>query len=320
MAKKQTGKWVARAAATGGSRSYRGQRPVKWYSSLALICVLGVALVWYSRYERLHPSSAGQPAIGTSWYSAFAVDICGTVEPNLPSNPGVKGAGPGLTTAGDGVIHIAPHTASEAGANATLGRFASDYRGMVLTSTQLRYPGRRSAGVTVDRTFSLGERCPKGTKYAGRKGQVEVDLWTTPTATKPVVVSDPPALRLGDEQELTIAFLPKGVAVPRPPGTAVTAMLQDASAQGSSGSTPPTSSTPTSSTPTSSTPTSSTPTSSTPTSSTPTSSTPTSSTPAGSGTAGASAGVRSSGATTGSAGSAGAGAGSAGARAGSSSG
>ncbi len=290
MAKKQTGKWVARAAATGGSRSYRGQRPVKWYSSLALICVLGVALVWYSRYERLHPSSAGQPAIGTSWYSAFAVDICGTVEPNLPSNPGVKGAGPGLTTAGDGVIHIAPHTASEAGANATLGRFASDYRGMVLTSTQLRYPGRRSAGVTVDRTFSLGERCPKGTKYAGRKGQVEVDLWTTPTATKPVVVSDPPALRLGDEQELTIAFLPKGVAVPRPPGTAVTAMLQDASAQGSSGSTPPTSST------------------------------PTSSTPAGSGTAGASAGVRSSGATTGSAGSAGAGAGSAGARAGSSSG
>ena len=287
MAKKQTGKWVARAAATGGSRSYRGQRPVKWYSSLALICVLGVALVWYSRYERLHPSSAGQPAIGTSWYSAFAVDICGTVEPNLPSNPGVKGAGPGLTTAGDGVIHIAPHTASEAGANATLGRFASDYRGMVLTSTQLRYPGRRSAGVTVDRTFSLGERCPKGTKYAGRKGQVEVDLWTTPTATKPVVVSDPPALRLGDEQELTIAFLPKGVAVPRPPGTAVTAMLQDASAQGSSGSTPPTSST------------------------------PTSSTPAGSGTAGASAGVRSSGATTGSAGSAGAGAGSAGAGAGS---
>jgi len=298
MAKKQTGKWVARAAATGGSRSYRGQRPVKWYSSLVLICVLGVALVWYSRYERMHPSSAGQPAIGTSWYSAFDVDICGTVEPNLPANPGVKGAGPGLTTAGDGVIHIAPHTASEAGANATLGRFAADYRGMVLTSTQLRYPGKRSAGVTVGRTFSLGERCPKGTKYAGRKGQVEVDLWTTPTATKPVVVSDPPALRLGDEQELTLAFLPKGVAVPRPPGTAVTAMLQDASGQGSSGSTPPTSSTPTSSTPTSS---------------TPTSSTPTSSTPAGSGAGGSSA-------ATGSSGSAGAGAGSAGAGAGSSSG
>lgn len=279
MAKKQTGKWVARAAATGGSRSYRGQRPVKWYSSLVLICVLGIALVWYSRYERMHPSSAGQPAVGTSWYSAFDVDICGTVEPNLPANPGVKGAGPGLTTAGDGVIHIAPHTASEAGANATLGHFASDYRGMVLTSTQLRYPGKRSAGVTVGRTFSLGERCPKGTKYAGRKGQVEVDLWTTPTATKPVVVSDPPAFRLGDEQELTLAFLPKGVPVPRPPGTAVTAMLQDASGQASSSSTP-TTSTPTSSTPA-----------------------PTSSTPAGSGSAGAGSGAASAAGGSGSSGS-----------------
>lgn len=287
MAKKQTGKWVARAAATGGSRSYRGQRPVKWYSSLVLICVLGVALIWYSRYERMHPSSAGQPTVGTSWYSAFDVDICGTVEPNLPSNPGVKGAGPGLTTAGDGVIHIAPHAASEAGANATLGRFATDYRGMVLTSTQLRYPGKHSAGVTVGRTFSLGERCPKGTKYAGRKGQVEVDLWSTPTATKPVVVSDPPAFRLGDEQELTLAFLPKGIPVPRPPGTAVTAMLQDASGQGSSSSAPPTSSTPTTSTPTSSTP------------------APASSTPAGSGSAGSGSGAARSTAGSGSSGSAG---------------
>jgi len=240
MAKKQTGKWVARAAATGGSRSYRGQRPVKWYSSLAVICILGVALIVYSRYERQHPSSAGQPAVGATWFTAYDFDICGTVEPALPTNPGVKGVGPGLTTAADGVIHIAPHTASEAGANATLGRFASDYRGMVLTSTEVRYPGKESAGPTVGRTFTLGEKCPVGTKYAGKKGQVEVYQWPTPTTTKGVPVGDPPALRLGDEQELTIAFLPQGATVPRPPGSAVTAMLQDAtpsSGSASSGST-----------------------------------------------------------------------------------
>lgn len=234
MARKQTGKWVARAAATGGSRSYRGQRPVKWYSSLVLICILGVALIWYSRYERQHPSSTGQPAVGTTWVAAFDFDICGTVEPALPANPGVKGQGPGLTTDGDDVIHIAPHAASEAGANATLGRFASDYRGMVLTSTQVRYPGKTSAGPTVGRTFTLGEKCPAGTKYAGKKGEVVVDQWPTPTTTKPVPVGDPPNLRLNDEQEITIAYLPKGASVPRPPGKAVTAMLQDASGSGSS--------------------------------------------------------------------------------------
>jgi hypothetical protein len=250
MARRDTGKWVQRAAATGGSRAYRGQRPVKWYTSLVLIAILGVALVWYSRYEKENPSAATQPAVGTQWFDAFAVDICGTVEPNLPANPAVKrGPGPGLTTDADGVIHIDPKTSAEAGDNATLGRFVHDYPGLVLTSSSLRYPGQRSAGLTVDRTFKNGEVCPKGTKNAGKAGQVEVDLWPTPTSTSPERLADPTGYKLGDEQELTLAFLPSGASVPRPPGSAVTAMLQDASAA-ASGSSP--TSTPTSSTPASS--------------------------------------------------------------------
>jgi uncharacterized membrane protein YgcG len=250
MARRDTGKWVQRAAATGGSRAYRGQRPVKWYTSLVLIAILGVALVWYSRYEKENPSAATQPAVGTQWFDAFAVDICGTVEPNLPANPPVKkGPGLGLTTAGDGVIHIDPKTSAEAGDNATLGRFVQDYPGLVLTSSSIRYPGQRSAGPTVDRTFKNGEVCPKGTKDAGKAGQVEVDLWPTPTSTSPERLADPTGYKLGDEQELTLAFVPAGAKVPRPSGSAVTAMLQDASAA-ASGSSP--TSTPTSSTPTSS--------------------------------------------------------------------
>jgi hypothetical protein len=249
MARRDTGKWVQRAAATGGSRVYRGQRPIKWYTSLVLIAVLGVALVWYSRYEKEHPSSAIQPAVGTQWFDAFAVDICGTLEPNLPANPPTKGPGPGLTTAGDGVIHIDPKTPAEAGNNATLGRFVAGYPGLVLTNTSLRYPGKRSAGPTVDRTFKNGETCPKGTKDAGRAGQVEVDLWPTPTSTTPERLADPTGYKLGDQEELTIAFLPPGARVPRPAGSAVTAMLQDATAvaSGSSPSAPSSSGTPSSS-------------------------------------------------------------------------
>jgi hypothetical protein len=249
MARQDTGRWVQRAASTGGSRAYRGQRPVKWYTSLVLICILGAALVWYSRYERQHPSSAGQPAVGTTWYAAYAFDICGTVEPPLPANPSTKGGPPGLTTTGNGVITIAPKKASQAGANATLGAFAAGYKGMVLTSASIRYPGKTSAGPTVGRTFQLGDRCPKGTPDAGRRGVVQVDLWTSPSATKPQIVGDPPTLRIGDEQEVTMAFVPQGTSVPRPNGTAVTAMLQLASGQGASSGAAPTGSTPTGSTP-----------------------------------------------------------------------
>ena len=54
MGRGDTGRWVARAAATGGGRTYRGHMPVRWDSSLVLIVLLGVASIAYSRYERQH--------------------------------------------------------------------------------------------------------------------------------------------------------------------------------------------------------------------------------------------------------------------------
>src|SRR5579863_8513475 len=122
MARRDTGKWVARAAATGGGRTYRGQMPVRWDGSLALIVLLGVAMIVYSRYERQHPSAGTQPAVGTHWFAALAFDVCGTLQPNLPANPNEASASPGLATAGDGVIAISPTKAADAGNNATLGR------------------------------------------------------------------------------------------------------------------------------------------------------------------------------------------------------
>jgi len=55
MASKSTGKWVERAATTGGGRTYRGQMPVNWYASLALICIVGLLLV------RIQPVSTDPP-------------------------------------------------------------------------------------------------------------------------------------------------------------------------------------------------------------------------------------------------------------------
>src|ERR1700681_1675052 len=139
MARGDTGKWVARAGATGGGRSYRGQMPVKWYSSLLLISLLGVALIVYSRYERQHPGPSAQPAIGAHWFAAIGFDVCGKVQPNLPANPNASVSPiPGIRTAGDGVVQVAPTSGSDAGNNATLARFVASYPKLVLTPTTLQ--------------------------------------------------------------------------------------------------------------------------------------------------------------------------------------
>jgi hypothetical protein len=243
MAKKDTGKWVARAGATGGGRTYRGQAPINWYLSLVLITILGVASVVYSRYERQHPSSSAAsssaPAIGTHWLAAFDFDVCGKVQPNPPTNPNLATAG--IHTRGDGLIHISPTKASDAGANATLGRFVQLYPRMQLSSTSLRYPGGR--------LYRNGDTCPKGTPDAGKRGKVDVKVWSTPTSSQATFVSgDPAALRLKNGQLITMAFLPKGASVPKPSAQSITALLQGMSKNvaGSSSSGTPSTPAPTS--------------------------------------------------------------------------
>ena len=226
--------WVARAAATGGGRTYRGQMPVRWYGSLFLIALLGVTLVIYSRYERQHPPAAVQPAVGTHWFAALAVDICGKTEANLPANPNEATAAPGIHTAGDGVIEISPSKAADAGDHATLGRFVQLYPHLVLTGTSVGLPGKP--------TYVNGQKCPAGTPDAGRRANVHVKVWpsfTPPGSDHPFQPSDPSSLKLADGQLITISFVPDGASIPKPPPSVITTLLQDRSSQGSTSTTVP---------------------------------------------------------------------------------
>jgi hypothetical protein len=223
---------VARAGATGGGRSYRGQRPMKWYASLAMICLVGVALIVYSRYERQHPAPAVQPAIGAHWYQALGFDVCGTVQPNLPANPNASTAPiPGISTDGDGVIQVAPTTNKDAGNNATLGRFVATYPKLKLTTATLQIPGKTK--------YTNGQKCPAGTPDARKTGQLEIKVWPNFTGSgsnNPSVFHDPNGIKLADGQLITVAFVPSGAPVPKP--SSITAMLTDR--EGSATSTPAT--------------------------------------------------------------------------------
>jgi len=224
---------VARAGATGGGRSYRGHRPMKWYSSLAMICLVGVALIVYSRYERQHPPAAAQPAIGAHWYQALGFDVCGKVQPNLVSNPNASTSPvPGIRTDGDGVIQVAPTTNKDTGSNATLARFVATYPKLKLTSTTLQVPGKPQ--------YANGQKCPAGFPDAGKTGQLQIKVWpsfTPPGSNNPTVFHDPGAIKLADGQLITVAFVPSGASVPKP--SSITSMLTDRA--GSATSTPSTS-------------------------------------------------------------------------------
>ena len=144
MPRNSTGKWVARAAATGGGRTYRGQRPVNWYAGLVVIIVLGLASVLFARYEYQHPKKAASvaPLVGTHWYAGIAFDECGTKLPTLAASSNASTLG--MTTTGNGVIDISPLTKQQAGVHATLGQFHDQLPQAGADEHGLRVPGQEA--------------------------------------------------------------------------------------------------------------------------------------------------------------------------------
>lgn len=219
MARRSTGRWVARAAATGGGRTYRGQAPVRWYMSLVLIVLVGVAMVVYSRNQRLHPAAAVQPAVGgTPYYAALAFDVCGKAAPSLPTNA-ANHQNLGIVSQGSGVIKVAPTSSSDAGTNAVFGRFVDGYPGLKLTSTTLKLPGKG--------TYRNGDTCPSGTPDAHKTSQLRVVTWASATgvgSTHPTTVSDPASLRFTNGELISVAYVPSSAAVFKPSVAAIAFM------------------------------------------------------------------------------------------------
>jgi hypothetical protein len=161
-------------------------------------------------------SASGPPTTAQTWYVALGIDICGIIEPDLPT--GANSAETGFLSNGNGVLTIAPKNSSESGSNATLGRFVSDYKGIQLSSSELQYPGRR--------VFTNGAVCPKGTPDAGRSGEVIVDSWPNFTSKRGAETpGDPQKLLLQNGQLITMAFVPAGSTIPKPPAAVITNLI-----------------------------------------------------------------------------------------------
>jgi hypothetical protein len=226
MARQDAGKWVARAGATGGGRTYRARVPYRWYGGLALIVLMGVFLVVYSRYERLHPVTIPvvHPTTSDHWVAGLVFDFCGSPQQTLAASPVEQSLTAGLYSSGLGVIQIQPKSSADVGANATLGRFASQYLGLNFTAT--------SVGLPKKHVYTDGAQCPSGTPDAGKTGELVAKIWPTATAsTGTTQGGDVRTVRFTQSTELiTVAFVPSGASIARPDGKVVIAVLNAESA------------------------------------------------------------------------------------------
>ena len=94
----------------------------------------------------------------------------------------------------------------------------SDYKGLQLTSSEVQYPGKR--------VFANGAMCPKGTPDVGAPGEVIVDSWPGFTSKRGAQSpGDPQKLLFQNGQLITIAFVPAGSTIPKPPATVITNLI-----------------------------------------------------------------------------------------------
>jgi hypothetical protein len=209
MGRASSNKKVARAAGTGGGRTSGRRVPWSYYGVIALVVVLGLVGTVVSRQRRENQvAQAGtvQPTVGgTPWNEAFAVYECGKFAPNIT----VKSDPHGIRSQGDGIIHISPKTKSVAGKNATLGVYTSAV-GMTLSPAEVKLPGGKA--------YNDGDTCEGG------KGHVYVKQFPyagAPTGT--LLKGDPGEIRLADQEELVVAFVPssKSKTIPAPPADVV---------------------------------------------------------------------------------------------------
>jgi len=165
------------------------------------IVVLGVAGIALSRGGGGGSSDNTPPTLNDHWHSAYEVNLCGTVQPNMAQPDRLLG----LHTHTDGLIHIEPFvTASilDRGNNATLARFVEGEPGFKLTSSEVQLPGGK--------LYKNGDSCD------GKPGKLTIRQWPDASGTDFKDYTNPKDVKITDGGAVTIAFLPAGSDIEKP--------------------------------------------------------------------------------------------------------
>ncbi|MGQ0743987.1 MAG: hypothetical protein ACT4OS_06560 [Acidimicrobiales bacterium] len=197
------GRKVSKAARTGGGITKKGRTsgsPV-FPGILAVVVVLGVLLVTVSRNGRAEADSTPPIAGRDHWHAALGFYICGSFTPDITDQTDPRG----IHTHGDGVVHIHPFTARSGGRFATLGVY--------FDAVDVKVTDSSITGVPGSPPRKNGDECD------GRKSVVQTRVWDfdDPEDTGRVHVGDPSDLKPDDRSLVTVAFMPEGAEIPKPP-------------------------------------------------------------------------------------------------------
>lgn len=213
MGRASSAKKVARAARAGGKGAKVGRdRSLLFPGSIAVVVVLGLALVVYAR-GTIDPAEAVAPGIADHWHQAYGLYVCDEFLPVIQNQADPNG----IHTHGDGVIHVHPGAAQEVartGNDATIEVFLNA-AGASISDDRLDLP----PGEGYDpQSYVEGED-----KCGDEDGIVQVAYWFSAANTDddPQIFTDDLAdIQFnGDGAAYTIAFAPDGADIP-PPETA----------------------------------------------------------------------------------------------------
>ena len=204
MGRASSQKKVARAATTGGGRTAGAKRPLGWYSVMAVVALLGVFLVAFSRNEeqsKVARASTTPPRLNKDhWHAAFSVYLCDHFAVNIPQFESPDG----MHTHGDGVIHLHPFTPKASGNNSTLGFYAgsvtTDLKSgpFKLSSTELQFPGDK-------KDWKNGDQCQ------GKAGKVKL------TVNGKDLNQDPATYIVKNGDLIDVGFVPNATPLPSNP-------------------------------------------------------------------------------------------------------
>jgi len=212
VAKPSSSKKVQRAArAAAASKGARERREIAFPLALAVVVILGVALVVFARSSR---TPAAAPRVGNDhWHSAYAIYDCDRFLPAFTS-----AADPdGIHSHQDGVVHIHPWNSSAAGDRADLDVFF-EAMGARVTDDEISGPG---IGVLEAGSDCNGEPTVIRAVRFTRVDPAAIDAADTLSeiyeATDTYSDDFGDVRLLGDLEAFTFARVPAGADIPPPP-------------------------------------------------------------------------------------------------------
>jgi hypothetical protein len=213
MGKASSAKKVARAARAGGRRTGR-RRQLGFPVAIGAVVILGLLLVVVAREgNQASADATNPPKRGEHWHASYGVYVCDRFLTNV-SDKGSDALG--IHTHDDGLIHIHPFSNGAAGKQANMGKFF-DQVGMKVGDSAITLP---SAEPFDGRLYQEGE-----TTCGGKAATVKIVRWKSALeaaeGAKPTKTFTEDFGKVRFTEDLgayTIAFVPKGVEVPAPPG------------------------------------------------------------------------------------------------------